>query len=414
METITNHKKQFFGNIEIKIILDFIIKIFKIKNYKSKIILLTGISENGKTFSLIKLSLILGKNIPFIFSNGLSFISPNKICTNLLNKLARKSVGIKFYQENFIVKGKLSSLEIKDFKLSSYCMYARITLKRETSEKMYDISEELLKKIIKKQIKLGDIITINRTTGDIYSEKFIDLKCFYNDYGTYNQSIRNSFEKIVVTEQVVTLEELDNVNENENFLRKYFSTQFDSYRNKKKKELDGILAKWVKNYKIKLTRGILALDDVHLLNDVNFSFLKNLLQKFTSPIILCCGLAYFKYKELTLLSSSHLFPLDFLNSCVVSTFRPTCCKEIFEIIKCTCCRLNLSIKKGAVSLLVKVGLECGLKYSIYLLSISSVLKKTKFLKIGDIKQSYNLFFNFGRCITFTKFQHFKSFYPPNL
>ena len=235
MELSNTYKKQMMGNIQIKTILDFIIKFFKIKNYKSKIILLTGITENGKTFSLIKLSLILGKNIPFIFSNGASFNSPYKSCTNFLNKLARKSVGIKFYQENFIVKGRLSNLEIKDFQSSSYCKYARITLKSETSEKMYDISEELLKKIIKKHIKLGDIIVINRTTGDIYCEKINDLKCFYKDNINYTLSIRNDFEKMAITEQIVTLEELDNVNEKDNFLRKYFSTQFDSYKNKKKR-----------------------------------------------------------------------------------------------------------------------------------------------------------------------------------
>jgi hypothetical protein len=47
---------------------------------------------------------------------------------------------------------------------------------------------------------------------------------------------------------------------------------------------------------------------------------------------------------------------------------------------------------------------------MYLLSISSVLKKKNFININDIKKSYNFFFNCKRCIIFTKCQHFKIFY----
>jgi hypothetical protein len=52
-------KKKFFGNNEVKTILDLIIDLKNIRGFKNKIFLLTGLSETGKTFSLTKLSFIL-------------------------------------------------------------------------------------------------------------------------------------------------------------------------------------------------------------------------------------------------------------------------------------------------------------------------------------------------------------------
>lgn len=401
-------KKKFFGNTEIKTILDIIIELKNIRGYKNKIFLLTGLSETGKTFSLTKLSFILGKNNPFVFSSGSLFNSLGKISTNLLNKLARKSIGVKFYQENLIVKGKLSRLETYELKNSSFCNFAKLTLRGESLEKTYDISEDLLKKIIKNKIKLGDKIIINRTNGDIYRENTNESICFIKKEKISFKS--NDFEKIVITEQIITLDELDNLNQNHNFLRKFFSNQYDGFNNKKKNNLDKILSKWAKGNKIKIVRGILAIDDINFLSQVNFSFLKNLLAKYTCPIVLCIGNTSLSKDGLSSSTFLPKLPIDFICSNLVAAFKPIDCKEVFEIIKYTCLELNICLKKALINFLVKIGIECGIKYSMYLLSISSVLKKKNFIKINDIKKSYNFFFNCKRCIIFTKCQHFKIFY----
>ena len=70
--------KNLIGNIEIKSIFDILIRFFSLMKFKAMLFLITGIPETGKTSSLTKLSIIIGKN-PFIFSNGCSLIHSIKL-----------------------------------------------------------------------------------------------------------------------------------------------------------------------------------------------------------------------------------------------------------------------------------------------------------------------------------------------
>ena len=144
--------RNLIGNIEIKSLFDILIRFFNLMKFKAMLFLITGIPETGKTYSLTTLSIIIGKKIPFIFSNGCFINSFNQTNINIINQLARKSIGIKFYQENFIIKGRLFNLEIKDSKNNLFIENAKLTLKIGDLEKVYQISHGLLKKIIKKKI----------------------------------------------------------------------------------------------------------------------------------------------------------------------------------------------------------------------------------------------------------------------
>ena len=168
--------KNLIGNIEIKSIFDILIRFFSLMKFKAMLFLITGIPETGKTSSLTTLSTIIGKKIPFIFSNGFFINSFNQTNINIINQLARKSIGIKFYQENFIIKGRLFNLEIKDSKNNLFTENAKLTLKIGDLEKIYHISHGLLKKIIKKKFKLGEELVINRTTGDVSSSSNLDIE----------------------------------------------------------------------------------------------------------------------------------------------------------------------------------------------------------------------------------------------
>ena len=140
--------KRIFGKVEIKIIFDILMQIKKIRNCTSKLFILTGLSEIGKTFSLITLANKIGKDIPLVFSSGFWVNSFSNIKKNLLLQMSRQAIGIKFYQENFIIKGILVNLEIKNKKTNDSFNFGRLTLKNLENCKTYDISEELLKKIL--------------------------------------------------------------------------------------------------------------------------------------------------------------------------------------------------------------------------------------------------------------------------
>ena len=401
--------KRIFGKVEIKIIFDILMQIKKIRNCTSKLFILTGLSEIGKTFSLITLANKIGKDIPLVFSSGFWVNSFSNIKKNLLLQMSRQAIGIKFYQENFIIKGILVNLEIKNKKTNDSFNFGRLTLKNLENCKTYDISEELLKKILTKKIKIGDTLLINRTTGDIYNYSNDNL--FYFE-GEKNQKVEtnNSVEKIVITEQLVTLEELDNVNQKNNLISKYFSTQFEDINSKKKENLEGVIGKWVKFNKIKIIKGLIVIDDIEWMKTDEIIFLKEILSKFLTPSILIVSKLGVDNKnfQCNFLEQTGLVTISDIN--ILVAFKPINCKELFEIIKTKCMELDIYIKRKAIGFLVKIGLNCGLKYSLYILSISILLKKNKGIRICDIKSSYGIFLNSKRCIIQTKFQHFEIFY----
>jgi DNA helicase TIP49 (TBP-interacting protein) len=401
--------RRIFGKVEIKIIFDILMQIRKIRKCRSKLFFLTGLSETGKTFSLITLSKKIGKDIPLVFSSGFWINSFSDIKRNLLLQMSRQAIGIKFYQENFIIKGVLVNLEIKNQKSNHSFNFGRLTLKNLQNSKTYDISEELLKKILTKKIKIGDTLLINRTTGDIYNHANDNL--FYFE-GQKNQKLEtnDSLEKIVITEQLVTLDELDNVNQKNNLIGKYFSNQFEDINSKNKENLEEVLGKWVKFNKIKIIKGLIVIDDIEWIKIDGIIFIKELLSKFLAPSILIVSKSDVDNKNFqpNFSEQTRLVTLSDIN--ILVTFKPINCKELFEIIKTKCMELNIYINRKAIGFLVKIGLNCGLKYSLYILSVSILIKKNEGIKIYDIKSSYEIFLNSKRSIVQTKFQHFKIFY----
>ena len=121
--------RKIIGNIEVKIIFEIIIQIKRIKKSQSKFFLLTGLPDIGKTFSLTTLSDKLGKDIPLVFSSGPWISSCSFSKKSLLFQMSRKAIGIKFYQENFIMKGILVNLEIKNKKVNCSSNHIKLTLK---------------------------------------------------------------------------------------------------------------------------------------------------------------------------------------------------------------------------------------------------------------------------------------------
>jgi len=129
-------------------------------------------------------------------------------------------------------------------------------------------------------------VIINRTTGEIYNENSEHPANFEKKgWGGFN--LTSNFESIIITEQLVTLEELDNINQNGSLIRKYFSEHSNNVYVQKEENFDEIIVKWVRNNKIKIIKGLLVIDDACLLKGSNVNCLKGLLLKFISPSILC-------------------------------------------------------------------------------------------------------------------------------
>jgi len=393
-----------------KIILDLLIEIHKIEKIKTKIFFFAGPSETEKTFILNKISYIIGKKIPYVFSNG-SFINVsgnNK--EEFIIKLARKSIGVKFYQENLVIKGKLSNLEVKNANNSSLPINARIVLKEGIIEKTFEISEGLLKKILEKKIKLGDTIIINRTTGDIYCSHQNDLTNFKKQPEKVSFSGKNSFERIVITEQIINLDELDIVNQKKNVLKYHFGGKVETHDKEKSETLDVILSKWFKNNKIKIIKGLLIIDDVNLIDKTSYYFLKNLMLKFTCPSIVCFGNTEIKSFKKNKNIYTETIPIDFIKSCIVSMFPPLNCREFSEIIKKKCYELNLALEKNVLCFFVRICFECGLKYSLYILTITMLFSKKYNIDIKHIKRASNIFLNHKQSVLSFGNQAFPIFY----
>ena len=154
----------------------------------------------------------------------------------------------------------------------------------------------------------------------------------------------------------------------------------------------------------------MVIDDVTLINEKNFTFIKDLLLKFTCPLILCIGSSSYNHRDFSVFSSKRTLSLNYIEKSVISLFKPNNCRELIEIIRHKCLEYKVKTSKESINLLVKIGLECGSKYSLYILSVSSILNKKNFFQQIDVKKSCKLFLDHQKSIFFTKNQHFKIFY----
>jgi len=177
---------------------------------------------------------------------------------------------------------------------------------------------------------------------------------------------------------------------------------------KKREKIGKILKRWEDEKKIKIFKGILFIDDVHLLSSQSFSFLGKVIEtKFSPNFFFVTNRTEEKINGLNYISP-HGIPVDFLDRFLILSTYPLSKIEIEQIIKIKLNNLRLILKKKCLLLVVKIGVECGLNYALYLLTTFCFhsIEKEKETGFHEILISFKLFLNFQKIIRNTNLPNY--------
>jgi len=273
-----------------------------------------------------------------------------------------------------------------------------LTLRSRKIQSSYKIGPILVKKLIDKKIKVGDFITIDKVSGEIIKK---EEKFFLTD----------EIETEITKEHNISLNELDFLNSYSNELSKFFlnktKTNFAFIREK----IDQLVLTWAKERKIKVSKGILCIDDVQLLSTDCFSFLIKILDGLLSPSLICVSNCIKNKIPGVEKFSQYGVPLDFLDRFLIIYTRPLEIFQLKEIISIRCLDGNVILEDNGYKLLVKIGLECGIRYALYILTMSiNILDPTRaMIKFINILKAYDLFVDYKRFKRHSKILNTKLF-----
>jgi RuvB-like protein 2 len=382
--------------------LGLIIEMINFQNLENQGIMITGINGVGKTSLAFGISCSISQEIPFVKINAADINSPFVSTIEIINQAFRKSIGISFYQESIIIKGEVVCIKFffpaKKKKKNSN---AKLILRTNQIQSVYEIGPNILKNIKYKKIEKGDIITLNKISGEIQLFKKSNSENILQNYSITSQTIPSGpLEKHNIIEYFLTLHELDVLNSSDKIFAKVFSDfeiEIPAYiRNK----IDKIIVNWEKSLKAKVIKGIFFLDDVDLLDQNSFVFLSKIMEIYLSPFFFfTSGCLKAKIKK-TNFMSHYATPVDFLDRLFLIPMHPLSRKEIYNIIVLKIQEKMIKLKKNAFNLIIKIGYECGILYLINLLSPLSLFMNNnqKKIELLDIKKCYNFFADSKRFI----------------
>jgi RuvB-like protein 2 len=363
-------------------------------------IIIVGNSGTGKTCLSIAIGLSIDKTMPFVAVNGaeLNFLSVSKI--ENIKQIIRKAIGVRFFNESFIIQGEVVDVKINEESEKNNISYAKLILKTNEIQSTYKIGWEMYSSFLKKLIKKGDIITIDKEKNLVEKTKHFEKKNYQ-----YRENNIGNLEKHEIHEHIITMYELDLLNSFSDFaISKLFIDDIQEISNEIREKIDRIVIKWQKNNKIKIIRGVLLLDEANLLNIDSFAYLSKNIESFISPsIILSTGNSDLKIHDVNYVSS-HGIPTDFLDRFLIIQTNPYSYNEIKKILFIKANEETLLIGTEAYELLTKIGIECGIRYSIYILSILILISDNKSKKINtiEIKKSFLMFIDTKRFIRYSK------------
>nr|UXY87468.1 hypothetical protein 1634Bnrm3_p101 [Cryptomonas sp.] len=396
----------FVGKIHIRKAAAIFLQSIKSFEVEKLNIVITGNFGTGKTSLCIAISLSIEKCIPFTAISGAEFSFPGISKIENIIQSVRKTIGIRFYNESLIIEGEVIDIQVNESKQKKYKTYVKLILKTNEIQTTYKISEEIYSKILQKMIKKGDIVLINKEKNSI--EKKGSIFTINNSENTNNEfrkTRKGDLERYEIHENIVTMFELDILNSFSEFpLSKLFIENVKEISNEIREKIDRIVIRWEKNKKIKIIKGILLFDDANMLDIECFSFLSKNIESVLSPVfILSTNNSTLKINGIGF-SSPHGIPVDVIDRFLVIQTSPHSYCELRKILSSKADDDLLYLDENAKELLTKIGIECGIRYSIYIMSIASLISQNKYIPIcaKEIKQSFLLFVDSKRFIRYTK------------
>jgi RuvB-like protein 2 len=197
----------------------------------------------------------------------------------------------------------------------------------------------------------------------------------------------------------VTLHEIDVINSRSQGFLALFSGDTGEIKSEVREQINDKVAEWREEGKAEIVPGVLFIDEVHMLDIECFSFLNRALESDMAPILIMATNRGITKIRGTNQQSPHGIPIYLLDRLLIITTKPYEIDEIKQILKIRCEEEDVEISDDALNVLTKIGKETSLRYSIQLITLSSIIsrnRKAREVTVDDVKRVYEVFLDEAR------------------
>lgn len=380
-----------------------ILEMIKEGQIAGRALLIAGQPGTGKTAIAMGIAQALGSDTPFTAMSGSEIFSLEMSKTEALTQAFRRSIGVRIKEEAEFIEGEVVEIQIDRPATGTGAKIGKMTLKTTEMETIYDLGQKMIEALTKEKVQAGDIIAIDKASGKIsrLGRSFTRAKD-YDAMGPQTKFVQcpeGELQKRKEVVHTVTLHEIDVINSRSQGFLALFSGDTGEIKSEVREQINDKVAEWREEGKAEIVPGVLFIDEVHMLDIECFSFLNRALESDMAPILIMATNRGITKIRGTNQQSPHGIPIDLLDRLLIITTKPYELDEIKQILKIRCEEEDVEISDDALNVLTKIGKETSLRYSIQLITLSSIIsrnRKAREVTVDDIKRVYEVFLDEAR------------------
>ncbi|CAF0908067.1 unnamed protein product [Rotaria sordida] len=391
------------GQIKARRAAGLILEMIKEGKIAGRALLIAGQPGTGKTAIAMGVAQALGSDTPFTAMSGSEIFSLEMSKTEALTQAFRRSIGVRIKEEAEFIEGEVVEIQIDRPATGTGAKIGKMTLKTTEMETIYDLGQKMIEALTKEKVQAGDVIAIDKASGKIsrLGRSFTRAKD-YDAMGPQTKFVQcpeGELQKRKEVVHTVTLHEIDVINSRSQGFLALFSGDTGEIKSEVREQINDKVAEWREEGKAEIVPGVLFIDEVHMLDIECFSFLNRALESDMAPILIMATNRGITKIRGTNQQSPHGIPIDLLDRVLIITTKPYEIEEIKQILKIRCEEEDVEISDDALNVLTKIGKETSLRYSIQLITLSSIIsrnRKAREVTVDDVKRVYEVFLDEAR------------------
>lgn len=384
-------------------------RLIKERKISGKGILIAGQPGTGKTALALGLSLSLGSDIPFVSITGSEVFSVGISKIETLRQAFRKAISVRIREEVEVIEGEVVDITIeRDSSGHSSNSKGRLTIKTTDMETVYELGNRMVEAFSKERIQSGDVITIDKSNGKLtkLGRSFSRAR----DFDTIGNESRfvacpdGELQRVKELYHTVSLHEIDAINSKSNGFLSIFSGDTGEIKMEVREQIRSKILDWCSAGKADIIPGVIFIDEAHMLDVECFSFINRAIEEDFSPlVILATNRGFCKVRGSIDEVSPHGLPLDLLDRLLIISTTSYSDEDIKNILMRRAQEEDIQLSDAACDFLVATAKEGSLRYSMQLLTVSSLISArsknpTSTIDEIEVRRAYKLFFDHNRSI----------------
>ena len=184
-------------------------------------------------------------------------------------------------------------------------------------------------------------------------------------------------------------------NELQSFLGQILSSKKTEITQKLRKEINGVVTRYIEEGIAEMVPGVLFIDEVHMLDVEAFSFLNRALESALAPIVIfATNRGNCIVRGTKNIKSPHGIPRDLLDRLIIVRTMPYRINEIRSILEIRCKIEGIKVEEDALNQLASHGDRTSLRHAVNLLTPSKILASADYresIECQDVEEAVGLF-----------------------